>query len=42
LVLLCHLFLTSYRVEVEEPESAGMMLAAVPMPVRFRGMIARR
>ncbi|MEA2562730.1 MAG: hypothetical protein QOH06_4234 [Acidobacteriota bacterium] len=42
LMLLCHLFLTSYRVEVEEPESAGMMLAAVPMPVRFRGTIARR
>jgi len=42
LMLLCHLFLTSYRIEVEEPESAGMMLAAVPMPVRFRGTITRR
>jgi cytochrome P450 len=42
LILLCHLFLTSYRVEVEEPESVRMMLAAVPMPVGFRGKIMRR
>ena len=42
LMLLCHLFLTSYRVEVEDPESAGMMLAAVPMPMGFRGTIMRR
>jgi cytochrome P450 len=42
LMLLCHLFLTRYRVEVEEPESVRMMLAAVPMPVGFRGTISRR
>ena len=46
LMLLCHLFLhlflTRYRVEVEEPASARMMLAAVPMPAAFRGTIARR
>jgi len=42
LMLLCHLFLTRYRIEVEEPESVRMLLAAVPMPVGFRGTIARR
>ena len=42
LMLLCHLFLTRYRVEVEEPESIRMMLAAVPRPVGFRGTITRR
>lgn len=42
LMLLCHLFLTRYRVELEDPESARMLLAAVPMPVRFRGTISRR
>jgi cytochrome P450 len=42
LMLLCHLFLTRYRVEVEEPQSVRMLLAAVPMPVGFRGTIARR
>jgi cytochrome P450 len=42
MMLMCHLFLTRYRVEVEEPESARMMLAAVPMPVGFRGTITRR
>jgi cytochrome P450 len=42
LMLLCHLMLTRYRVEVEEPESVRMMLAAVPMPVGFRGKIVRR
>ena len=42
LILLCHLMLTRYRVEVEEPESVRMMLAAVPMPVGFRGTIRKR
>ncbi|HEV2854407.1 MAG TPA: cytochrome P450 [Thermoanaerobaculia bacterium] len=42
LILLCHLMLTRYRLEVEEPESVRMMLAAVPMPVGFRGRIVRR
>lgn len=42
LMLLCHLFLTRYRIEVEEPESVRMMLAAVPLPVGFRGTISRR
>lgn len=42
LIALCHLFLTSYRLEVQEPESVRMMLAAVPLPLGFRGTITRR
>jgi cytochrome P450 len=42
LILLCHLFLTEYRVQVDEPESVCMMLAAVPLPLNFRGTISRR
>jgi cytochrome P450 len=42
LIVLCHLFLTRYRVQVEEPESIRMMLAAVPLPLGFRGTISRR
>jgi cytochrome P450 len=42
LIVLCHLFLTRYRVQVEEPESVRMMLAAVPLPLGFRGTISRR
>lgn len=42
LIVLCHLFLTCYRLQVEEPESVRMMLAAVPLPLGFRGTISRR
>ncbi len=42
LVALTHLLLTRYRVEVEKPESVRMMLAAVPMPIGFRGTISLR
>lgn len=42
LILLCHLFLTRYRIQVEEPESLHMLLAAVPLPVGFRGTITTK
>jgi cytochrome P450 len=42
LIMLCQLFLTHYRIQVEEPESVRMMLAAVPLPLGFRGTIRRR
>lgn len=42
LMLLCHLLCTRYRVEVEDPEAVRMALAAVPMPLSFRGTITRR
>lgn len=41
LIVLCHLVLTRYRVQVEKPESVRMMLAAVPLPLGFRGTIRR-
>jgi cytochrome P450 len=41
LMLLCHLLCTRYRLQVEEPEAVRMVLAAVPLPVSFRGTITR-
>ncbi len=42
LILLCHLLCTRYRIQLAEPESVRMRLAAVPMPVNFRGTVTRR
>lgn len=42
LILLCYLFLIRFRVQVEERQSVRMMLAAVPLPLKFRGTISRR
>ena len=42
LMLLCQLLCTRYRIEVEEPATVRMALAAVPMPVGFRGTVTRR
>ena len=42
LMLLCQLLCTRYRIEVEEPEAVRMALAAVPMPMGFRGTVTRR
>lgn len=42
LILLCHLLLTKYRIEVENPEQVRIALAAIPLPLRFRGRIVRR
>lgn len=42
LMLLCHLLCTRYRIEVAEPEEVRMALAAVPLPLSFRGTITRR
>jgi cytochrome P450 len=42
MILLCHLMLTRYRIEVEEPGSVRMMLAAVPLALGFRGTITKR
>ncbi|HYN22400.1 MAG TPA: cytochrome P450 [Thermoanaerobaculia bacterium] len=42
LVLLCHLLCTRYRIELEEPESVRIALAAAAVPVNFRGTITRR
>lgn len=42
LMLLCHFLCTRYRIELIEPEAARMVLAAVPLPLSFRGTITRR
>ncbi|HET9228906.1 MAG TPA: cytochrome P450 [Thermoanaerobaculia bacterium] len=42
LMLLCQLLCTRYRVELAEPENLRMALAAVPLPMGFRGTISRR
>ena len=42
LMLLCQLLCTRYRVELAEPENLRMALAAVPLPMDFRGTICRR
>lgn len=42
LMLLCHLVLTRYRIQVAAPENVRMVLAAVPLPVNFHGTISRR
>lgn len=42
LMLLCQLLCTRYRIELAEPENLRMALAAVPLPVGFRGTIRRR
>jgi cytochrome P450 len=42
LMLLCYLVCTRYRIEMSEPEAVRMALAAVPLPLNFRGKITRR
>jgi cytochrome P450 len=42
LMLLCHLVCTRYRIQLSEPEAVRMILAAVPLPLNFRGIITRR
>ena len=42
LILLCHFMCTRYRIQVLEPEAVRMMLAAVALPVNFRGTLTRR
>lgn len=42
LMLLCQLLCTRYRIELAEPESLRMALAAVPLPLGFQGTISRR
>lgn len=42
LMLLCHLLCTRYRIQVSEPETIRMALAAVPVPLSFRGTVTRR
>lgn len=42
LMLLCQLLCTRYRVDLEAPEAVRMALGAVPMPLDFRGTLARR
>lgn len=41
LMLLCQLLCTRYRIELIEPENLRMALAAVPLPLNFRGTITR-
>jgi hypothetical protein len=41
-MLLCYLVCTRYRIEMSEPEAVRMALAAVPLPLNFRGKITRR
>lgn len=42
LMLLCQLLCTRYRIELAEPGNLRMALAAVPLPLGFRGTISRR
>jgi cytochrome P450 len=42
LVLLCHLLCTRYRIDLSGEASPRMTLAAVPMPLDFRGRVVRR
>ena len=42
LMLLCYLFSTRYRIEAVDPQAVEMVMASVPLPVGFRGVINRR
>lgn len=42
LMLLARLFTTEYRIDAIDPEGVEMLLASVPLPIGFRGAIARR
>jgi cytochrome P450 len=42
LMLLCRLLLLRYRARLESPDTTRMRLAAVPMPVDFRGTLLPR
>jgi cytochrome P450 len=42
LMLLCHFLCTRYRIELAQPGAARMALAAVPLPLDFRGTILGR
>jgi cytochrome P450 len=42
LMLLCHLMSTRYHIQLSDPETIRMALAAVPLPLNFRGTITRR
>jgi cytochrome P450 len=42
LIVLCHLLSTRYRVEVSDPDATRIALAAVPLPMDFRGSIVLR
>ncbi len=42
LILLAYLLTQRFRIEVEHPEQVKMMLASVPLPLGFRGLVSRR
>ncbi|HSP81267.1 MAG TPA: cytochrome P450 [Myxococcaceae bacterium] len=42
LMLMCHFLCTRYRINLLEPDAVRMMLAAVPLPLNFRGTLTRR
>lgn len=42
LMLLCHLLVTRYRVELSAPGAVRMVLSAVPLPVDFQGTVHPR
>ncbi|HEX4956524.1 MAG TPA: cytochrome P450 [Thermoanaerobaculia bacterium] len=42
LILLAYLLTRRFRVAVDQPEQVRMMLASVPMPLGFRGVVSRR
>jgi cytochrome P450 len=42
LTMVCHLLTTRYRIELADPAAARIALAAVPLPMDFRGTIVRR
>lgn len=42
LMVLCRLLCTRYRVDVSDPDAVHVFLGSVPVPVDFRGSLARR
>ena len=42
LMLFCHLLVTRYRIQLSEPGAVRMRLAAMPMPLDFRGTLTPR
>ena len=42
LMMLCNLLCTRYRIQLADPASVRITLAAAPLPLNFRGTITRR
>jgi len=42
LILLCRLFTTEFRLEADNLDDVEIVMASVPLPVGFRGVLSRR